>query len=78
MDNLQAPKSPPPQLLRYIRYIDKPKFKHHRYSSPCKCYELATGFGQVDGYYFSKGEAMSALLSENLLHKLIQKENTNV
>lgn len=71
-----APTSIPPPLLRHIRWLDKPKFKYHRHSSPFKCYELSTGYACVDGYYWSKGEAMSAILSEDLLLTLL-KENTN-
>jgi hypothetical protein len=34
------------------------------------CYELSTGFEQVDGLYGTASEAMKAVISESLLLKL--------
>lgn len=59
----------------YYTYITKPKFKHSRYPSPFHCYLLHTGHACVDGYYWSKGEMASAVLSEGLaLYNLLWKQ----
>jgi len=59
-------KAIPSQLKHLITYLKKAK---HR-GCNSYCYELNSGYPQIDGYYPTEGEAMSAILSENLLIKL--------
>ena len=63
-------KSIPPQLSHLITYLKKPKYR----GCQSRCYELHTGYEQVDGYYANQGEAMSALISENLLLILLKEQ----
>lgn len=64
-------KSLPAELDHLVTFISKPKFMDKRPSVSC-CYELHTGYSNIDGYYPTKGEAMSAILSEGLLAALLQ------
>lgn len=64
-------KSLPTERDHLITFISKPKFTGKRSSVSC-CYELHTGYNTIDGYYPTKGEAMSAILSEGLLTALLQ------